>query len=166
MTDDGADDGPDYGFRPVTRSDLPMLAEWLRDPQTAAWWPDPDHQLTLVTEDLIEPAMRQLIALLGETPVGYAQCYPAHHWPAPHFHDLPRDTIAIDVFGAPDARGHGGAWLRALGDVLLAETGTLAIDPSPDNQRAIRAYEKAGFHGGAIRRDGEGQATRVMTRLR
>lgn len=156
----------DYSFRPVTRDDLPMLAEWLRDPVVAEWWPDPKHQLALVTEDLDEPAMRQLIALCGETPVGYVQCYPAHEWNAPHFHDLPRDAIAIDAFGAPEARGHGGAWLAALGDILLTGASALAIDPAPANARAIRAYEKAGFHGDRIRKDGEGQPARLMTRLR
>ncbi|RNF36203.1 GNAT family N-acetyltransferase [Paracoccus methylarcula] len=157
---------PDYHFRPVDRDDLPMLAEWLRDPLVAEWWPVPDHQLTLVTEDLDRAVMRQFIALHGEKPVGYAQCYPAHHWPAPHFHDLPPDTIAIDVFGAPEGRGHGGAWLRALGDLLLRETSLLVIDPSPDNRRAIRAYEKAGFTGDTVRLDSEGQSVRIMTRLR
>ncbi|SIT03872.1 GNAT family N-acetyltransferase [Paracoccus saliphilus] len=157
---------PDYGFRPVRRDDLPMLAEWLRDPLVAEWWTTPDHQLALVTEDLDNPAMRQLIALHGETPIGYAQHSPAHEWKAPHFHDLPKDAIAIDVFTAPEGQGHGGAWLRALGDLLLREVSLLVIDPSPENLRAIRAYEKAGFAGDTIRLDSEGQPARIMTRLR
>ena len=157
---------PHYEFRPVTRDDLPMLGIWLHDPLTAQWWPDPDHQLAEVTADLDEPAMQQLLALHGETPVGYAQYYPAHHWHAPHFHDLPEDAIGIDVFSAPEARGQGGAWLRALSDLLLNKTDTLVIDPSPANLRAIRAYEKAGFQGDEIRTDGEGHPARIMTRLR
>ncbi|RJE82294.1 GNAT family N-acetyltransferase [Paracoccus onubensis] len=157
---------PDYSFRPVARDDLPMLAEWLKEPAVAEWWPDPKHQLALITEDLDQPAMRQLIALQGETPVGYAQHFPAHEWEAPHLYDLPQDAIAIDVFNAPEGWGYGGAWLRRLGDLLLREISTLVIDPSPDNHRAIRAYEKAGFHGETIRKDGEGQLARIMTRLR
>lgn len=143
-----------------------MLAKWLRDPLVAEWWTDPDHQLALVTEDLDNPAMQQLVALHGDTPIGYAQHFPAHQWNAPHFHDLPKDAIAIDVFGAPEGRGHGGAWLRALGDLLLREVSALVIDPSPENLRAIRAYEKAEFAGDTVRLDSEGQPARIMTRLR
>ena len=157
---------PDYVFRPVTQADLPMLAEWLRDPRVAEWWQGPDRQIALVREDLADGLMRQVIALTRDLPLGYAQSYPAHHWPAPHFADLPPDTVALDVFGAPQGWGHGGAWLRALGDLLLQDASTLAIDPHPENLRAIRAYEKAGFSGDRMARDGEGSPVRVMTRRR
>lgn len=143
-----------------------MLAEWLRQPPVAEWWPGPDRQIALVSEDLDNPVMHQVIASRDDLDLGYAQYYPAHHWPAPHFAGLPADSLAIDVFGAPQGRGHGGAWLRALGDQLLANVSTLAIDPATDNLRAIRAYEKAGFRGDAIREDGEGRPVRVMTRRR
>ena len=43
---------PDYGFRPVTAADLPMLAEWLRVPQVARWWPDAERQLALIRAHL------------------------------------------------------------------------------------------------------------------
>jgi aminoglycoside 6'-N-acetyltransferase len=42
--------------------------------------------------------------------------------------------------------GHGSAFVRAFADQLLAaETPRVVTDPDPDNARAIRAYEKAGF---------------------
>lgn len=143
-----------------------MLAEWLRHPQVERWWPGPDRQISLVREDLGDQAMQQLIALLGDQPLGYAQYYPAHHWPAPHFADLPADAIAIDVFGNPQTFGHGGAWLDALATLLLSQTTVLAIDPDPQNVRAIRAYQKAGFSGDEVRLDLEGHPARVMIRLR
>jgi aminoglycoside 6'-N-acetyltransferase len=50
--------------------------------------------------------------------------------------------------GEPDMldRGHGSVFLRQQCDRLFA-AGVPAIgtDPHPDNHRAIRAYEKAGF---------------------
>ena len=157
---------PDYGFRPALRGDLRMLAGWLGDPRVARWWPDADRQLALVAEDLDNPAMAQLVVLREGVPVAYAQHYPVHEWPAPHFAGLPPDAVAIDVFSAPEGFGHGGAWLRALGDLLLRQAPVLVIDPDPENTRAIRAYEKAGFAGAGIRIDGEGRPVRVMTRLR
>ncbi|WP_265499259.1 GNAT family N-acetyltransferase [Paracoccus beibuensis] len=157
---------PEIRIRPVTAGDLPMLALWLARPEVARWWPDPKHQLGLVREDLDEAAMTQVIAMDGDTPLGYAQYSPAHHWPAPHFADLPADAIAIDVFGGPKGMGRGGEWLRALADELLERTSLLAIDPDPENLRAVRAYRKAGFSGDHILRDGEGAPVRVMTRRR
>ncbi|MCF3973645.1 GNAT family N-acetyltransferase [Paracoccus salsus] len=157
---------PDYRFRPVTQADLPMLSEWLRDPQIARWWPGPDRQIALLREDLGHEVIRQVIALQNDTPLGYAQTYPAFHWPAPQFAGLPQDSIAIDVFGSPQGRGKGGAWLRVLGDLLLRDASMLVIDPAPENLRAIRAYEKAGFSGDLTRTDSAGQTVRVMTRRR
>ena len=44
-------------------------------------------------------------------------------------------------------RGHGSAFIRAFADRLLGEgVPRIVIDPDPNNGRAIRAYEKAGFH--------------------
>ena len=43
-------------------------------------------------------------------------------------------------------RGHGSAFIRAFADSLLANgTPRVVIDPDPENTRAIRAYERAGF---------------------
>ncbi|MBU3031407.1 GNAT family N-acetyltransferase [Paracoccus marinaquae] len=156
----------DYGFRPVTGADLPMLADWLRQPGVAHWWGGPDRQIALIREEGAEPGLHQVIATLDRAPLGYGQYYPAHRWPAPHLAHLPPETIAIDVFSGPQGWGQGGAWLRALGDLLLARVPVLAIDPDPANTRAIRAYEKAGFAGTALGRDGAGRTVRIMTRRR
>ena len=143
-----------------------MLGDWLRDPRVMPWWRDAAKQLVGIEEDLREPAMDQWIALIDGQPVGYAQAYPAHHWRAPHFADLPADTIAIDVFSAPEGFGSGSQWLAALAKRLLRDASVLVIDPAPDNLRAIRAYQKAGFAGEKLLADETGQVARVMTRLR
>ena len=42
--------------------------------------------------------------------------------------------------------GHGSAFIRHFTDQLLtAGTPRVLTDPDPNNARAIRAYEKAGF---------------------
>jgi aminoglycoside 6'-N-acetyltransferase len=33
-----------YTFRPLSRSDLPLVARWLATPQVIAWWGDPGGQ--------------------------------------------------------------------------------------------------------------------------
>jgi aminoglycoside 6'-N-acetyltransferase len=65
------------------------------------------------------------------------------------FAHLPPGARGIDQsIGDPSlvGRGHGSAFVRAHCDRLFA-AGAPAIgtDPHPDNKRAIRAYEKAGF---------------------
>lgn len=155
-----------FGFRPVVRADLPLLGDWLRQPTVARWWQDADRQLAGIAEDLDDPVMRQVIVLHRDTAIAYAQHYPAHHWQAPHFAHLPAEAVAIDCFSGPAGFGLGGDWLSALAGALLQGAGVLAIDPQPDNLRAIRAYEKAGFRGDQLRPDEYGIMARVMTRHR
>src|SRR5437899_1184927 len=50
-----------YRFRPMAADDLPLVRRWLETPHVSEWWGDPPDQLTLVTEDLDEPAMDQYI---------------------------------------------------------------------------------------------------------
>ena len=61
----------------------------------------------------------------------------------------PDGTRGIDLFiggRGHDRPGHGSALIRAFADSLLAHgTPRVVTDPDPNNARAIRAYEKAGF---------------------
>jgi aminoglycoside 6'-N-acetyltransferase len=156
----------DYALRPFTAADLPMMAQWLQTPAVREWWGDPVKELSLVTADLDDPLMDQRIATLGGIAFGYVQSYPCQHWPAPHFHDQPRDARAMDTcIGVPAMLGqeHGAAMVRLYAETLLA-TGAPAvvIDPDPANLRAVRAYRRAGFRDIAVRVDGEGDPVLVM----
>lgn len=160
--------GSGYTLRAMVRDDLPMVADWLATPHLRAWWGDPAEQLALVTDDLDEPLIDQQIAALGPRPFGYMQSYPVHAWPenAPHLIDAPEGTMAVDCFvGPPDmiGQGHGSAMLRIYARHLLG-TGAprVVIDPDPDNERAVRAYRRAGFRDVAQRPDAEGDMTLVM----
>ena len=62
--------------------------------------------------------------------------------------------------------GHGSALIRAHAERLFAEGApAVAADPSPDNPRAIRAYEKAGFQRGPVQDTDWGRCL-LMTRYR
>jgi len=157
-----------YALHEMGRADLPMLADWLATPHAVAWWGDPAEQLALVTEDLDEPLMDQRIACLGARPFGYLQSYPAHAWPAgaPHLADFPVGTVAVDCFVGPVdmlGRGHGSAMLRLYADHLIGRGAQeVVIDPDPENERAVRAYRRAGFQDVALRPDCDGDMTLVM----
>ncbi len=139
----------DYAMRPATADDLPLLARWLRAPAVRRWWGDPERELRLLEEDLNDPAMTMLIASCDGRAIGYLQEYDVHAWPQACFAHLPPGTRAIDMFiGEADmlGAGHGSALLRRLALRLkTAGAPAVAIDPDPQNARAIRAYEKAGF---------------------
>ena len=137
-----------YVFRAMTAADLPMISRWLASPHVQEWWGDPVEQYAFVSGDLDEPAMDQFIVSIGGSDFGYVQCYDLTAWNS-GFGTHPAGTRGIDQFiGKPDmiGRGHGSAFIRAFVDGRLA-TGAprLVTDPDPENARAIRAYEKAGF---------------------
>jgi len=138
-----------YAFRPATRSDLPMLRDWLETPEVVRWWGDPAEQYALLEEDLGEPLMTMLIVILDGRPFAFAQHYDVHSWPQDQFADLAPGARAIDAFiGEPAmiGRGHGAAFLRVLAHQIIAHGAPLAaIDPGAANIRARKAYRSAGF---------------------
>ena len=138
-----------YQFRPMSVADLPMVRRWLETPHVAQWWHDPDTQFALVSEDLDHPAMEQFVVTADDRPFAYLQCYDPTAWPDNGLGTHPLGTRGIDQFiGEPDMvdQGHGSALIRSFVDGLL-KTGTprVVTDPDPENIRAVRAYEKAGF---------------------
>jgi aminoglycoside 6'-N-acetyltransferase len=138
-----------YQFRPMTAADLPMVRGWLAAPHVVEWWGDPDEQFGLVSDDLDHPAMDQFIVAIDDRPFAYLQCYDPLAWPENGLGDHPIGTRGIDQFiGELDllGRGHGSAFISAYTDRLLAAGAPRVLtDPDPNNLRAIRAYEKAGF---------------------
>jgi aminoglycoside 6'-N-acetyltransferase len=133
----------------MTAQDLPMVQRWLRAPHVSEWWGDPDQQFALVSGDVSDPAMEQFIVSADDHPFAYLQCYDPTAWPDNGFGDLRPGTRGIDQFiGELDmiGHGHGSAMIKNFVETLL-RTGTprVVTDPNPENRRAIRAYEKAGF---------------------
>jgi aminoglycoside 6'-N-acetyltransferase len=142
-----------YLFRPMTAGDMPLMRDWLARPHVAEWWHD-GADFALVSGDMNHPDLAQFIVTTDGKPFAYLQCY---RMEAPHkasawdgcFGPQPDGTRGIDQFiGEADmlGQGRGSAFIRQFTDGLLASgTPRIVIDPSPDNPRAIRAYEKAGF---------------------
>jgi RimJ/RimL family protein N-acetyltransferase len=149
-------------FRPLDEADLPLVHGWLNNPEVARWY-------GLDLENLTRPTLEQVVEhytprVRGDRPTfgylimsgplasGFIQTYRVGDYPdyarAIAYDD---DAWAIDLFiGEDDCRG-GGFGSRALVRFLEAEVFSrqgvevAVISPNPDNKRAIRAYEKAGF---------------------
>ncbi|HXL28246.1 MAG TPA: GNAT family N-acetyltransferase [Bradyrhizobium sp.] len=152
---------PDYLFRPMTLSDLPLIRHWLSFPHVREWWGDPQEQYTLVSGDLDEPAMDQYVFSTAGSPFAYLQCYDLTAWNS-GFGPHPPGTRGIDLFiGEPDMieRGHGSALVRwFVDDRLQKGAPRIVTDPDPANGRAVRAYEKAGFEKGRMVESPDGPA--------
>jgi len=144
----------DYGFRPFHSADLPLVERWLKTPEVIEWWGDPERELALLVQDLDEPLMRQWIVEYRGRAFAYAQAYPVGAWPQVHLKHLCPEAQMIDAFvGHPDmiGQGHGSAFLRQLARMLIAQgSPAVAIDPDARNQRARRAFARAGFKGNDI----------------
>ena len=151
-----------YQFRPMSAADLPMVRRWLEAPHVAQWWRDPDEQFALVSEDLDHPAMDQFVVTADDRPFAYLQCYDPTAWSNNGLGTHPQGTRGIDQFiGESDMidRGHGSALIRNFVDGLLnAGTPRVVTDPDPENIRAVRAYEKAGFQKVSLVETPDGRA--------
>jgi RimJ/RimL family protein N-acetyltransferase len=144
-------------FRPLATGDLPLLHEWLSRPHVAEWWGEPPSLADVESE--YAPAIaggvpqQCYLALAGGEPIGFIQSYtPAlfhdEGWWLDE-HDL--GVRGIDQFLAdPDqlGRGLGTAMVHTFVARLFADPSVTRVqtDPAPENGRAIRCYEKAGFH--------------------
>jgi RimJ/RimL family protein N-acetyltransferase len=146
------------GFLPVATEHYPLLRTWLELPHVQEWWDDPDEELSHI-RDMVEgrDTTRPFLIILDGKPVGYIQYwFIGHHqneeWIKDHpwLEELPAETVGIDLtIGDPAllSKGIGSRALTAF-VAMVRELGhhTIIIDPDPANLRAVRAYEKAGFH--------------------
>ena len=163
-----AKDRDRYTLRPASANDLPLLRRWLESPEARRWWGDPEFEFALLQEDLGNPLMRMRIVSLDGRPFAYAQDYDVVSWPQAHLAHLPEPARAIDTFiGEPDmiGRGHGQTFLRLLAEALIAEGARcVVVDPDPKNERALKAYARAGFVPDRMVQTPEGPALLMMFR--
>ncbi|WUW26531.1 GNAT family N-acetyltransferase [Streptomyces sp. NBC_01463] len=126
---------------PTTESDLDLLAQWFASPDFVEHWGGLPISRAEVAEKYVgrrRPRVESFLVLAGSTPVGYAQYWRAR-----------AAEGGIDMVLAPEARGRGLGPDAAR--VLLAHLGgnlrwrRVTVDPVRGNQRAVRAWEKAGF---------------------
>jgi RimJ/RimL family protein N-acetyltransferase len=143
----------DISFRLLEPVDLAMVQGWLQRPHVAEWWA-PTPSLAELRDDYFPDApttTRAYIAMLRSEPLGFIQVYTPMGSGDGWWQDE-RDPGArgIDQFLANAdqlGQGYGSAMVRTFVDWLFEDPAITKVqtDPSPDNERAIRAYRKAGF---------------------
>lgn len=137
-----------YGFRPITSADAPLLKAWRRAPHVHAWWGAEDEEDEVNADSAL---VRRWIVSHQGCPFAYMQDYAVQGWDFEHyFAHLPAGSRGIDQYIGKAkliGQGHGPGFIAQHVARLFTEgVPSVATDPDPKNKRAIRAYEKAGFH--------------------
>ncbi len=144
-------------FRFYRISDLDSVVRWAQDDEVAFWW----HESAMSEEDIRskweasalrdDENMQIFIVTVEDIDVGVIQTYRLAGYPDQAAEVQIPDASGIDVFiGLPEwrNRGIGAALIRQFVDEIVFADLSIkrcTIDPAPDNRRAIRAYENAGF---------------------
>jgi aminoglycoside 6'-N-acetyltransferase len=137
-------------LRPAESGDADGLAEILQEPGVAPWWGRWDADR--VRKELLgdEEVVVYAIEADGEV-IGLIEYYEETE---PDYRHAGMD---IAMATAWQGQGYGTEALRVLAHHLFEARGhhRLIIDPAAANERAIRAYEKIGFHRVGVMRQYE-----------
>lgn len=129
-----------FDFRPLTREDLPLLFEWHQQPHVLEWW-DAYTSMDALGADTLQSDAHAFLAWIDGEPIAYIQWWPSLE---------ERGVVGIDQFIASAdsiGRGVGTHLVTQFVDFLFSDSTVRAVivDPVPQNARAIRCYQKAGF---------------------
>jgi len=133
-----------FKFRPLTSKDYLQMLEWLSRSHVKQWWNDGDDTLEKVAlhygnEDDVGRFILVEESNGVENNIGYFQYYFASD-----------NSIGIDQFIGEENYLNKGVGEKAINifiELIKREhqPDSIILDPSPDNKRAIRCYEKVGF---------------------
>lgn len=149
-------------FRTFSADDFPLLLAWLSKEHVRQWWDDGEVTIEDVArnygedEEGLERFILVEVEESGEKPLGYFQHYL-----------MPDGSMGIDQLIGDEAyinRGVGTEAVKMFVEMIWRKHQPVSIilDPSPDNKRAIRCYEKAGFKYYQTKEDAEGRRAYMM----
>ncbi len=141
--------------------DFPLLLKWLAKEHVKEWWDDGDDTLEKVAlhYGANDETARFILLETNEgckKPIGYFQYY------------FDADgSIGIDQFiGEKDYinRGVGRRAIKQFIEMIVRRhrPAQITLDPSPENKRAVRCYEKVGFKHYQTRRNADGSLAYLM----
>ena len=150
-----------FKFKLLTADDFPLMLGWLSKDHVKEWWNDADDTLEKVAlhygaNDETERFILYEKDEEKEIPIGYFQYYFADD-----------DSIGIDQFiGEKDYlnRGIGTRAIKIFVEMIARRhrPARIILDPSPENKRAVRCYEKVGFKYYENRHTGDGSLAYMM----
>ena len=146
-------------FKPFGQADVPLYMEWAELPHVKSTWFQEGYE---PKEKIYEKIAGNgydypFVIMINDLAVGYIQCSDlcAYYRANPeakstYYSQEPKGTYCVDIFIGDPAylhKGYGPKIVTQFSDWLLSrpEIKKIVIDPSTENGRAIRCYEKAGF---------------------
>jgi aminoglycoside 6'-N-acetyltransferase len=152
----------DLWLRRMDEDDLRLMARWRNEPHVREWWEMDGDPMPFTLDDAREeygedlrndPSTTGAVIMAGDRAVGYVQWYPwaAYAQEAAEM-GIPadRDAYGLDIFiGEPEVvrTGVGSATVDLVCRTLFDERNAtvVALLTAVGNERAQRAYERAGF---------------------
>ncbi len=142
-----------FTFKPLSPGDLDLLGQWFSQPHVLEWWQDdlsPEEIKDKYGKPIGDPVVCPYIAYLNDKPIGFIQYYWATQvgdgwWP-----NEEDDTVGTDQFiGEVNYlnQGYGTLMMKAFIKFLFKnqKINKIITEAEPNNIRAKRCYEKAGF---------------------
>lgn len=140
-------------FKPLQKNDLNVLCKWLDKPHVKEWWDDHlthEEIKAKYGQRIGDKAVVPFIVYLNEKPIGFIQYYHATQvgdgwWP-----NEKEGTVGLDQFIGEEAcinQGLGTQMITLFTQKLFSMPNIqkIIIDVDPNNSRAIKCYENAGF---------------------
>jgi len=142
----------EIALEPVTPATCTVLAQWLRRPHVAPWYPNPEENLAWAESP--PPGGNHAIIKHAGNVIGYIrwQVVDRGALDATGLTEIPDKAVDVDILlgeAHSMGRGYGPAALRVLMRKLGEQTPApplIGLTSSVDNWRAHRAFVKAGFH--------------------
>jgi aminoglycoside 6'-N-acetyltransferase len=127
-------------LRHITEADLPAIAAIIAEPAVARWWGEYDEE-RVRSEMLGDPRLEVFVIEIGAATAGVL--YVGEESEPDYRHA----SFDISLATAHHGQGYGREALRLMIDHLIEERGhhRFTIDPSADNEPAIRCYSAVGF---------------------
>lgn len=143
-------------IRLSTPADANRLLTWTNDPEVYTWWEGRPLERKEVEEKYTGKRLPEVIGYIIEqakVPVGFIQAWQED------------DSRGLDMFlsAAAQGQGSGSAVARSLA-AHLSERGwdNITVDPAVQNEKAIRAWARAGFVANGELGDDNGHQTQIM----
>lgn len=165
---------PSISFRPLERSDFPLVQEWLASPHVAAWW---NERLDLAgMEAKYGPrvdgreATHVFVVEHEGKPFGWIQWYLWADY-SEHAKQLGAEPSSAGIDLAigeltMTGLGLGPSTIREFLQQFVFRNPTvraIIVDPEESNLRSLRAFEKAGFRAvQTVQLVGESTARKIL----
>ncbi|KTD71883.1 GNAT family N-acetyltransferase [Legionella tucsonensis] len=141
-------------FKSLAISDLDLLCRWFEKPHVLEWWNDhlaPEQIKKKYRMRIDDDVICPYIAYMNNKPIAFIQYYWASKVGEGWWPNEDANTVGLDQFIGEENyinKGFGTLMMKEFIQFLFQNPliKKIIIEADPNNLRAKRCYEKAGFH--------------------